>query len=84
MDGFRRKAGIRKKRDLTKLLEVLTFLIKSVGTSACYSVSYLATLIMFRSVCQSFVFLSVRLSTPRGGDGRLSGGTQYVEASEWV
>lgn len=50
VDGFRRKAGVRRKRDLTKVAEVLTFLIKSVGISACYSVSYLATLILF-SVC---------------------------------
>lgn len=30
-----------------KILEVLTFLIKSLGTSVCNSVLYLATLILF-------------------------------------
>lgn len=68
-----------EKRDLMKILEVLTFLTKPLGTAVCSGVLYLAILILFRAeVCASdclFFCLSVHLSTPRLG--RLGGGRTW-------
>lgn len=84
-EGVRKTAGMRKKRDSIKNLEVLMFLIKSLATSVCSRFSYLATIILFSAevpdsrCCCFFLRLSVRLSTYRGGVG-----VQDVETSEWV
>lgn len=87
MEGLRRAAGRRKKRDLMKILEVLTFLIKSLGTSVCSSVLYLATLILFSAEVSASRCLFFCLSGsvhPEVGMGGGSGGLQDVETSEWV
>lgn len=78
MKGARKTAGMRKKTDLMKSLEVLTFLIKFHAASVRSSVSYLATIILLVQRCLQgvvvFLGLSVQLSTPGGGGWRGCGG----------
>lgn len=67
-----------------KILEVLTFLIKRLGTAVHSSVVYLATLILFRAEVSVsgclFFCLSILVCLYFGGGG----GVQDMETSEWV
>lgn len=73
---MRMTAGRRIKRELMKILDVLTGLIKPPGTCTGSSILFLATFI-------PFAVESIQLSAPRGGDGTEVGG-HNVETSEWV
>lgn len=83
---MRRTAGGRIKRELMKILDVLTGLIKSPGTCTGSSVLFLATFIPFTAErCPLVVVcLSVHPTQCTQRWGLEGGGGHDVETSEWV